>query len=53
MNPGHTSTQHFELPTRQLCDAISKVIISVNCNEAIAKNILLWVKHSEPKVLAI
>ncbi|KKL52208.1 hypothetical protein LCGC14_2287800 [marine sediment metagenome] len=51
--PGHTSSQHHEPPEMQMCDLISKVVVSGTSNESIVKNILQWVIGSEPQITAV
>ncbi len=49
----HTSSQHYEPCEMQMCDLISKVIVSGTSNESIVKNILQWVIESEPQITAV
>jgi len=51
--PDHTSSQHHEPPEMQMCDLISKVVVSGTSNESIVKNILQWVKNSKPQIIAV
>ena len=51
--PDHTSSQHYEPPEMQMCDLISKVVVSGTSNESIVKNILQWVIGSEPQITAV